>query len=744
MRQVDADSLRAQLATQASVFPTTPRIPLVSRYEYYDSTTFRRDIERIERNYRAQGFYGASVEELRVETDERRRLVALDVSVHEGQRTTVATLWLSGCDEGSERVISDADCAGVRDALRLQIGSPFTESAFQSDRELLRAILENRGRAAVRVRSRAMVDPASHHAHIIFVLDPGPESFFGRVEVSEGAGAGSTINGLLPSGYPEAPVRTALAIEPGTPYTRSLIAAAQRRVFDLGAFGIVRVTPVPVRCRTGEPGCGDTMRDPDTQQVLREWIRVDLQVQLSPKAVFFQRFGVGAETDQLRSSVRASWRFESRNFLGGMRRLTGEVRPTLYLPSILGNFAGSFAPGLAASLEFRQPEVFTRGSVVAGALFDVGPDPFNPNRASRVYLRGSVGVQFSATRNLSLSFSARGAGVAYFGQEKFFLTDPIYAAEYRDQFYAYLDAQMVYDARDNPLATRDGGYFRMGVQGSYPVPYLNQYGFLRGMFEGRIFLPLLRTLTLAIRGSFGLTAGFRNGVGDWPVPQELRFYSGGANNNRGYAFNRVGALATVPRQTCVGTAPDGASVRTESCNRPDVVGPLQVRTDNGQALPDTNRLLAIGGLGAWEASAELRWYLGNFGIIGFFDASDVFGWLPTPAENIPKRAGEIDATVRPAPIPGPMLAVHLDAHPTAGVGLRYISPIGVIRLDFGLRLDDIGCATYRNEIASINTAAAAGAPLTPYPQYYAVSRPPCSLLGLQIPGEIAIAIGEAY
>jgi outer membrane protein insertion porin family/translocation and assembly module TamA len=666
-----------------------------------------------------------------------------------GQRTTVATLWLSGCDEGSERVISDGDCAGIREALHLRVGGPFTESAYNSDRELLRAIIENRGRAAVRVRSRAMVDPATHHAHVTYVLDPGPESFFGTTDIREGDGSTPIRNGLLPSGYPVGPVRTALAIEEGTPYTRSVTAAAQRRVFDLGAFGIVRVTPIPVRCHLGAPGCTVPMRDPDSGQVLQDWIRVDLQVQLSPKAGFFQRFGVGAETDQLRSSVRASWRFESRNFLGGMRRLTGEVRPTLYLPSILGNFAGSFAPGLAASLEFRQPEVFSRGSVVAGLLGDVGPDPFNPNRTSRAYIRGSLGVAFTPTRNLALSFSGRGAGVTYFNQEKFFHTDPIYAAEYQDQFYAYLDAQAVYDLRDNPLATREGYLLRFGMQGSHPVPFVNQYGFFRGMLEGRVFIPASRSVTLAVRVTAGAVVGWENGSNGWPVPQELRFYSGGANSNRGYPFNRVGPLATVPRQTCVITNPDATTTRTESCNRPDVGGPLQVVTaqsDQGgrtEAIPDTNRLLAIGGLGSWEASAELRWYLGSLGLIAFFDASDVFGWTaPLPAD-VPRRAGEIDATAIPGAIPAPELGVHLDAHPTGGVGLRYISPIGVIRFDFGLRLDDLGCSRYRGEIAAINTAAAASS-ATPYPQYYAVTRPPCSLLGLQIPGEIAIAIGEAY
>jgi outer membrane protein assembly factor BamA len=764
VRQIDADSLRARLATQPSTLPTRPGIPLVSRFEFYDSTTFHRDLERIERAYAAEGFYGAAVEDVHIASDAQRRTLDIDLTIREGQRTTVGTLWLSGCDEGSTMVIDAHGCDEMRDRLGLQLGGPFTEGLFASDRELLRGMIEDLGFAAARVRSRAMVDPQTHRAHVVYVLDPGPESFFGDVQIIEGDGSRPNVEDKLPSGYPLHPVRSALAIREATPYSRSVIAAAQRRVFDLGAFGIVRIIPQPRRCTASLPRCGTAPVSATSHRPVAEWMRVDLQVQLSPKALFFQRFGVGAEVDQLRSSVRASWRFEWRNAFGGMRRLAGEVRPQLFFPSLFGNLAGRFDPGVAATIELRQPEILPSWSFVGGMQFDVGPDPFNPNRTSRVYGRPYAGVQYAFNQNGFGAIYLRGAGVYYYGQEPFFRTDPIYSSQYVNQTYYYLEAAMGGDWRDNPLATRRGGYLRGTLHASGPVINpINPYAFVRGLFEGRAFLPVLRNLTIAMRVSFGVAAGIGDaGVAGWAVPQELRFYSGGANSNRGYPFNRTGSLATVPRQTCIVTNNDGTMVRTEDCNRPSVGGPLRLGTTqdpnnpNPTAQPDINRLLAIGGLGMWEASLEARYYLGNLGIVAFFDLSNVTGWNAPAPSAIPRRGIDINSDAVAPIVPSAGFAsvgdfanrLFSDGHPSGGLGLRYISPIGVIRLDAALRLDDLSCTRFNDEVSAQRAAAAAGGNAAGdgllHPAYFATTRPPCNLLGAAIPGEIAIAIGEAY
>ncbi len=757
---MDAETLRARLSTQSSTLPTRVAVPLLSRYELYDPSTFRRDVERVERAYAAEGFHGAAVEDIHWETDADGRLLDLDVTVREGQRTTVGTLWLSGCEEGSPQILSEHECEALRSRLGLTLRGPFTERAFTRDRELLREMLEDFGRVAAQVRSRATVDPETHEAHVMFVLDPGPESFFGRVRFVEGDGARPIHGDRLPSGYPLGPVRSALALNEGGPYSRTVIAAAQRRVFELGAFGIVRIIPRPSRCSAGVPGCGAPPTSP-TGQRLREWVRVDLQVQLAPRAMFFQRFGVGLESDQLRSSARASWRFEWRNAFGGMRRLTGEVRPQLFFPSLLGSLAGRFDPGVAASIELRQPELRPRVSLAGGLQFDLGPDPFNPNRTSRAYGRPYAGLQFAWDAYGFGAVYLRAAAVNYYGQDAFFRSDPIYAAQYVSQTYYYAEATIGGDWRDNPIATRRGALVRGTFHGSGPVlSQVNPFAFVRGQLETRGFVPLSRNVSLAVRLNLGLAMGFGGGVGGWPVPQELRFYSGGANSNRGYPFNRVGPLATVPRQTCIATQPDGSSARVEECNRASVSGPLRIGTGDApdnlspDAQPDVNRLLAIGGLGLWEASFEARWYLGSLGLVGFVDLGNVAGWNIPERADIPRRPLEIqDSSPAPSVPPagfrsvGDTIARILsDFHPSAGLGLRYVSPIGVLRLDAGLRLDDLRCETFTREVEAQRASAASAGAIdgAGFPAYFVVSRPPCNLFGLRFPGEVSIAIGEAY
>ncbi len=757
---MDESALRERLSTQSSILPSRPAVPLVSRYASYDPTTFRRDIDRIERAYAAEGFHGAAVEDIHWETDAEGRLLDLDVTVREGRRSVVGTLWISGCDDGSPQVLSERECDELRSGLALTLRGPFTERLFARDREVLLGRLEDFGRLGSRVHARATVDPETHEAHVVFVIDPGPESFFGAVRYVEGEDRASTVPDRLPSGYPLGPVRSALALREGDPYSRTAIAAAQRRVFELGAFGIVRITSTSSRCIAGMPRCGPAPVGASGQR-LREWNRVGLLVQLSPKETFFQRFGLGLETDQLRSSARASWRFEWRNAFGGMRRLAGEVRPQLFFPSLLGNFAGRFDPGLAASIELRQPEVRPRVSIAGGFQFDLGPDPFNPNRTSRVYGRPYAGLQFAWDAHGFGAAYLRAAAVNYYGQDAFFRSDPIYASQYVSQTYYYAEATLGGDWRDNPVATRRGAFVRATVHASGPgLSSVNPFAFVRGQMEARGFVPISRNVTVAVRLNAGLAVGLAEGVGGWPVPQELRFYSGGANSNRGYPFNRVGPLATVPRQTCLATLPNGSTARVEDCNRQDVSGPLRVGTGDSpdnlspNAQPDIGRLLAIGGLGLWEASLEARWYLGSLGFVGFLDLGNVAGWNVPTRSDIPRRPLEIQDST-PAPVVPPagfrsvgdtIARILGDFHPSAGVGVRYVSPIGILRLDAGLRLDDLRCETFLREAEEqrLSAASAGASDGATHPSYFVVTRPPCNLFGLRFPGEVSIAIGEAY
>jgi outer membrane protein assembly factor BamA len=180
---------------------------------------------------------------------------------------------------------------------------------------------------------------------------------------------------------------------------------------------------------------------------------------------------------------------------------------------------------------------------------------------------------------------------------------------------------------------------------------------LREQAEARGYLPLAKKWTLAARVTGGLlfpknygTTIKRNADGEQftagehnEVVQDIQlmflrgFFSGGAGSNRGYALREVGPHGIVPQ---------ASTVQAEGC----------VDTTNTPVCA-----LPLGGFTLWEASVELRFPLsGALTGAAFTDTSDVSD------KKVDFRLS------RP--------------HLSVGLGLRYDTPVGPIRLDAGYRV----------------------------------------------------------
>ncbi|MGC4064636.1 MAG: BamA/TamA family outer membrane protein [Polyangiaceae bacterium] len=183
--------------------------------------------------------------------------------------------------------------------------------------------------------------------------------------------------------------------------------------------------------------------------------------------------------------------------------------------------------------------------------------------------------------------------------------------------------------------------------------------------EARVYVPLTKRLTLATRATIGLLFPSnygdtvqRNALSGMPSDAEraewirdiqlmfLRgFFSGGAGSNRGYALREIGPHGDVPfynpSQTPLALA--------ETC-----------RSDNPDR-PSSVCDLPLGGFTLWEASIELRFPVtGPLSGALFSDTSDV------AAQRAKFRFD----------------CLHL----SVGLGLRYETPVGPIRLDVGYRI----------------------------------------------------------
>lgn len=203
-----------------------------------------------------------------------------------------------------------------------------------------------------------------------------------------------------------------------------------------------------------------------------------------------------------------------------------------------------------------------------------------------------------------------------------------------------LAAGLAWDRRDNPVDPTRGSL----VTGDLELAARSigsQVGYLKGFLQGSVFRgldPGARTV-LATRALLGLARGFprtvvvvaddgtetENVVEDLPASQ--RFFAGGSTTVRGFQLDRLGV--------------------------DEIIDP---NDPNG---------LSLGGNGVVVANVEIRRLVArllgrDLGMVAFVDSGNVFG----RARNV--DIGRLRGTV--------------------GFGVRYDSPLGPLRLDFGFKL----------------------------------------------------------
>ena len=165
------------------------------------------------------------------------------------------------------------------------------------------------------------------------------------------------------------------------------------------------------------------------------------------------------------------------------------------------------------------------------------------------------------------------------------------------------------------------------------------------------------------------------------------FTSGGPSTNRGYPIRGIAPYGYVPYLLPA----TYASQFTANC------------VQNGTTALSPTCTVPIAGLTLWELSIETRIQIsGPFSTAVFCDAGDV---SPNQTDIRPKY-------------------IHL----SCGVGARYDTPVGPIRLDVGYRIQPLQILGYANETAAGTKEPENGLP----PEF------------LGVPIAVSFGIGEAY
>lgn len=546
-------------------------------------------------------------------------------------------------------------------AFTLAVGDRFDEDEYRESGRRAELALTDAGYAHASVTLAADVDLSKHEAVVHVDVKPGPRCTFGEI----------TVEGLKE--LPESKVRKIVGIEPGERYSTAQMRSAESALFDLGTFDTVDFEPdlskadatvVPVRVRV-------------TEAKLR---RV--------------KAGPGLLLDPLRNDLHVTGSWENRNFLGGMRNFRVELRPMLITR---GGFFGirGLHPGVLATTELREPAFLEgRTTGILGASGGILPDPINDYRVAAAM--GSIGLDRRFLQIVYLGLFYRKA--VQFARP---YGDSVLPPNVFDATLGYLELLASVDARDDVLEPSRGYFAALSTQYAFGggKAWGGDFGDVRVQPELRMYGPLRKGLVLAVRFTTGWLLpydyevreparrepsaddpsrfAYESRTRDEPFdktgapPAWRAFYSGGALGNRGYPTRYVGLRDCAEK----------------------VVGGALVQDEHGRDCS-----VVVGGASLWEGSVELRVVItGPLSGVLFVDASDVS-----------RRVFDLRLDY-------PHLAI--------GPGLRYKTPVGPIRLDFGVR---------------VRSLQRIGGELDPREE------PPQFNLGIKGPFALSFSLGEAF
>lgn len=595
-----------------------------------------RDALRLRIYYQQRGFRETLVDTATVVSEDGQS-ATLTFEIDEGRPVVVDTIFIEGL-EGFE----GPDVTGN---LPIDEGDRLSTLVLDASRDSIRRRLQNNGYANAEVlRSWRIENDDRYAADVTFDVYTGPVAHYGTITV--------VGNDELT----DETIRRTLQFDTGDRYNRDQLRRAQARLFGLE---IIRNAQV-----------ADSL-DPEA---LEPDSVVDITVTVAEGDPHRVRGGAGWNSAEC---LNAEGRWTHRNFLGGARRVQVRGR--------VGNIGAQQAgerlcwdSGTAPfneltwllAADLAQPWIFsTRNSFQAGLFGERQSVP-------DVFVREAVGLSFALTRALGprtpLIASYR-PELSRLDAAEFLFCTSFLVCRPQDidvlqgaNWLAPVGLTMTRATTDNVLNPGRGYTVNVDLEHGSALTGSN-FRFDRIETSGTYFTqPTDGGLILAFRarggwvsaGVFDQLLGENDEGGIEIVHPQKRFYSGGANSVRGYGQNRLGPKVLTVLPIDVGRLFAPTEEEGAGCTPQELIA---LTCDASALDPRVFNVRPTGGTAVMEANVEARVPFGaNMQMAGFLDVGRMW-----------QAGGFQDSPFVISP----------------GVGMRYMSAIGPIRIDVAYRFE---------------------------------------------------------
>jgi len=533
-------------------------------------------------------------------------------------------------DEGDPTIIRAFDVVGTEDILSvgrqaellgIGEGTPLDLSRLAIGEGRLTEELRALGYVNATVLRDYFVPRDTREAEVTLRVATGPRVRIGEVRIQGSGDVGDEI------------IRSLLSFESGDIFRDGQIIESQRRLYNLEAIRFATIT---------------SERRTDTDSL------IDLRILVAPAPKRTLAIGFGMETDEC-GQVQAQ--LTNRNFLGQGRvlRLTTRVS-NLFADQLQGDFpCTDVSPeevfqelNFRAEAAFEQP-VFRGGKNSLRATIyaeeETVPD---------LFVRTSTGGELAFTHRFSPSMALTASvspELTSFGEQSadiyfcvnFGFCDPEDISVLSERrWLSPLGLLWALDRTDGRFSPTRGFYVAAELEHAGNITG-SDYRYVRTSVEAAAFKRLTRTTILASHVRFGSINALESqtfgtaGATDEIIHPRKRFFAGGAESVRGFGANLLGPTVLV-----VDAADDCPDQDLNTC-----VDGLSSRAFDERPA---------GGNAVLEGSLELRAEVGDrWTVVGFVDVGQVWRSLSDRKDFVT----------------------------TPGVGVRFRSPIGPLRLDLG-------------------------------------------------------------